>query len=80
MVTERHYIALPDSFKGWAISHDDEVYPVEAVGIEIIHGDENFVVIATDQRCRTLQRVASVYEFDWAAQAAIDNRRAQLEA
>ena len=78
MVTERHYIALPASFKGWAISHADEIYPVEAVGIEIINGDENFVVIATDQRRRTLQRVNSVFEFDWAAEAAVDNRRAQL--
>jgi hypothetical protein len=74
MVTERHYIALPDSFKGWAISNDNEIYPVEAVGIS----DESFLVIATDHRCRTPQRVDSVYEFDWAAQAAVDNRRAQL--
>ena len=76
MVTERHYIALPDSFKGWAISHADEIFPVEAVGID----GESFIVIATDQRCRTLQRVSAVFEFDWAAQAEVDKRRAQLTA
>jgi len=66
------YISLPDSFKGWAISDSDEIYPVEAVGIS----HESFLVIATDQRCRTPQRVSAVFEFDWAAQAAVDNRLA----
>jgi hypothetical protein len=68
------FIPLPESFHGFVISHNDEIYPVEAVGIS----DENFLVIATNQRCRTPQCVDSVYEFDWAAQAALDNRRAEL--
>jgi hypothetical protein len=64
------FISLPESFRGFAISKTNEIYPVEAVGID---GD-SFIVIAIDQRCRTLQRVSAVYEFDWSAQAAIDNR------
>ena len=70
------YISLPESFKGFAISNDDEIYPVEAVGIS----DESFLVIATNQRCRTPQIVSAVFEFDWAAQGAVDNRRAELTA